>query len=243
MSDFSPAFLLNDLDQPVGLPVPDWQGAISPVRTTVMEGRSCRLEGLDPDRHSEDLFQAVSEDGDGRNWTYLPYGPFARLDAYREWLSGMAAEGDPMFFTIVDLGTGRAVGVASFLRIAPRQGVIEVGHIHFSPLLQRRPTATEAMYLMMRHVFEDLGYRRYEWKCDALNDRSCRAARRLGFSYEGTFRQAAVIKGRNRDTAWYSMLDSEWPARKTALESWLSPENFDDQGRQRRTLAEIQDQA
>lgn len=232
---------LNALNQPVGLPVPGWNGAQPPCRVT-LEGRRCGVEPLDPSRHAAELFRAVSQDTDGRNWTYLPYGPFDDLESYQGWLNEMAVREDPLFFAIVDGESGEAVGVASFLRITPASGVIEVGHIHYSPLLQRRPIATEAMYLMMRYVFEDLGYRRYEWKCDALNEKSCRAALRLGFAYEGTFRQAAIVKGRNRDTAWYAMLDSEWPRRKAALEAWLSPDNFDEQGVQRQSLAHLQGQ-
>ena len=142
---------------------------------------------------------------------------------------------DPLFYAVVDAATGGATGVASYLRIDPANGSIEVGHINYSPLLQRTPAATEAMYLMMWHVFE-LGYRRYEWKCNALNAASCAAAERLGFSFEGIFRQAAVVKGRNRDTAWYSLIDEEWPALREAFQRWLAPSNFDGQGRQRTRL-------
>ena len=146
---------------------------------------------------------------------------------------------DPLFHAVVDRANGRATGVASYLRIEERAGVIEVGHINYAPPLQRTPASTEAMYLMMRRVFDELGYRRYEWKCDALNAPSRAAARRLGFRFEGIFRQATVYKGRNRDTAWFSVLDSEWPALKAAFERWLSPENFDEDGRQRQSLASL----
>ena len=226
----------NHLGQTIGDPVPEWRTVPRPA-TDPMVGRLCRLERLDPGGHGDQLFEANSRDADHRNWTYLPYGPFESRAAYREWLDAECRGEDPLFYAVIDSTGGRAVGVASYLRINPTHGVIEVGHINYSPLLQNTAAATEAMYLMMRHVF-DLGYRRYEWKCDALNERSCAAARRLGFSYEGTFRQAMVNKGRNRDTAWFSILDGEWPARRTALERWLDPSNFDAGGRQKTRLAD-----
>jgi len=204
-----------------------------------MVGRLCRVESLDPVRHGTDLFAANQLDVEGRNWTYLSVGPFADFAAYRAWLDKVAAEADPMFHAIIDLATAKAVGVAAYMRIVPAHGVIEVGHINYSPLLQRKPAATEAMYLMMRRVFDELGYRRYEWKCDALNAPSRAAALRLGFQYEGHFRQAVVNKGRNRDTLWFSIIDGEWPALKRAFETWLAPENFDEAGRQRRGLGEL----
>ena len=170
-------------------------------------------------------------------WTYLSSDSFERLEDYRAWLTPMAQSQDPLFHTIVDRGTGMPAGIAAYLRIDPPMGVIEVGHIAFSPLLQRTPAATEAMYLLMRRAFDELGYRRYEWKCDSLNAPSRAAADRLGFRYEGIFRQALVYKGRNRDTAWYSIVDKEWPARKAAFEAWLDPSNFAADGRQIRPLA------
>ena len=196
----------------------------------------CRLEPLDIDRHAEALFAATAADEGGRNWTYLSYGPFSTFASYRAWMSAHCLGDDPLFHAIVERTTGKAIGVASFMRIDPPAGSIEVGHLGYSPLLQRTPAATEAMYLMARHAFEDLRYRRYEWKCNALNEPSRRAALRLGFRFEGIFRQHMIIKGRNRDTAWYAMLDSEWPDRKAAFEQWLSPENFDAAGRQIRKL-------
>jgi RimJ/RimL family protein N-acetyltransferase len=205
-----------------------------------MVGRFCRVELLDIDRHAADLFAANAIDAEGRNWTYLPVGPFDAFDAYRTWMDGAVAKDDPLFHAIIDLETGRAVGVASYLRIDPPAGSIEVGFITYSPLLQRKPAATEAMYLMMQRAFT-LGYRRYEWKCDALNAASRAAARRLGFSYEGVFRQARVNKGLNRDTAWYAVIDAEWPALDRAFTQWLDPANFDVDGKQRvslRTLTE-----
>jgi RimJ/RimL family protein N-acetyltransferase len=224
--------------QLVGKPLPEWTARPLPPRTP-MVGRLCRLEMLDPARHADDLWAANSLDADGRNWTYLFVGPFASLADYRAWLEKVAAASDPLFHVIIDLKTGKAVGVATFMRIDPAHGVIEVGNINYSPLLQRTPAATEAMYLMMRRAFDELGYRRYEWKCDSLNAPSRAAAQRLGFKFEGIFRQAMVYKGRNRDTAWYSTIDSEWPALKGAFEAWLAPENFDAEGRQKRRLSDL----
>jgi RimJ/RimL family protein N-acetyltransferase len=204
-----------------------------------MEGRFCRLEALDADRHATTLFAANSEDTEGRNWTYLPYGPFERFEDYRAWAVQYSRGDDPLFFAVIARDSGEAVGVASYLRIDPAMGCIEVGGINFSPRLQRKPAATESMYLMMRRAFDELGYRRYEWKCDALNEPSRQAAQRLGFTFEGIFRQATIYKGRNRNTAWYSIIDREWPALKHAFEQWLDPANFDETGRQKRSLASL----
>lgn len=201
-----------------------------------MAGRLCRLEPLDPDRHAADLHAANALDADGGSWTYMPYGPFDSLKSYRDWMSRSCLGDDPLFFAIIDSDSGSPVGVASYLRIAPASGAIEVGHIHYSPRLQRTPAATEAMYLMMERAFER-GYRRYEWKCDALNTASRAAAQRLGFTFEGVFRQATVYKGRNRDTAWYAITDSEWPSLRESFLAWLNPDNFDAGGRQRVRLA------
>jgi RimJ/RimL family protein N-acetyltransferase len=227
----------NHLNQPVGFPVPDWEPPRVPARETI-EGQLCRLEPLDPERHAAELHAANSVDAEGRNWTYLPYGPFASLEDYRAWMDETCRGDDPMFFAVVDPATDRATGLASYLRIDPGSGSIEVGHINFSPLLQRSRAATEAMYLMMKLAF-DLGYRRYEWKCNALNAPSRAAARRLGFSFEGVFRQARVDKGRNRDTAWYAAIDKDWPTLREAFLRWLDPSNFDEQGRQRTRLSAL----
>jgi RimJ/RimL family protein N-acetyltransferase len=202
-----------------------------------MEGRFCRVEPLTPDQHADSLYEANALDREGRNWTYLPYGPFSTPAAYREWMETACLGDDPLFYAILEKHSERAVGVASYLRIDLPNGAIEVGHLNYSPLLQRTPAATEAMFLMMEHAFS-LGYRRYEWKCDALNAASRAAAQRLGFGYEGTFRQSSIYKGRSRDTAWYSILDSEWPALQAAFTRWLDPANFDADGRQRVRLAE-----
>lgn len=227
----------NHLGQPIGLLVADWQQPAFPSREP-MQGRFCRLEALDPDRHAKELYEANSFDVDGRNWTYLPYGPFASFAEYRTWLNQWLTSNDPMFYAIIDQSTGKAVGVCSYLRIDPRHGSIEVGHINYSPLLQSKPAATEAMYLLMKRGFE-LGYRRYEWKCNSLNAKSRSAAQRLGLSYEGIFRQAAVFKGRNRDTAWYAAIDDEWPALNEAFQTWLDPDNFDQNGQQRIALSTL----
>ena len=228
---------LNELGQPIGFSVDDWHPPEPPSRRP-MVGRTCRLEVLDPERHANDLHAANMLDTEHRIWTYLPYGPFASQSAYRKWADEVSKSSDPLFHAVLDTGTGKAVGVASFLRINPTSGSIEVGHINYSPLLQRSPGATEAMYLMMKRVFE-AGYRRYEWKCDALNARSRAAAQRLGFSYEGIFRQATMYKGRNRDTAWYAIIDEEWPELEEAFTRWLDASNFDDEGRQRLRLSEL----
>ena len=226
---------LNDLGQPLGFPVPDWVSPSCPPREP-MEGRFCRLEPLDPDRHAAALFAANASDEEGRSWTYLPYGPFRTLSSYRDWMNTCCLGDDPLFFAIVDRADGQPAGVASYLRIAPASASIEVGHIHYSPRLQRTPAATETMYLLMKRAFES-GYRRYEWKCDALNAASCAAAQRLGLSFEGIFRQATVYKDRNRDTAWYSAIDAEWPALREAFRAWLDPCNFDGKGQQRTRLS------
>lgn len=225
----------NHLGQPLGLSIPDWNPPVRPLRE-LMEGRLCRLEPLSPDRHAHSLYEANALDTEGRNWTYLPYGPFDSFDSYLAWLGESALSDDALFFAIIDKAAERPVGVASYLRINPQNGTIEVGHLNFSPLLQGKAAATEAMYLMMRTAF-GLGYRRYEWKCNALNTPSRRAALRLGLSFEGVFRQAAIAKGRNRDTAWYAAIDQEWPALQNAFQQWLAPANFDEMGKQRVALS------
>jgi RimJ/RimL family protein N-acetyltransferase len=231
----------NELGQPIGPVLEGWQPPPRPARR-VLEGRWCRVEPLDPARHGPQLHAANSVDREGRMWTYLQSGPFASLEEYRAWLEPRPASDDPLFFAFVDTASNRATGLGAYLRIEPAAGSVEVGHLQFSPLLQRSPAATEAMYLMMRNAFE-LGYRRYEWKCDSLNAASRRAAERLGFTFEGVFRQALVYKGRSRDTAWYSVLDSEWPELDRGFRAWLKADNFDETGRQRRTLAGCREEA
>ena len=227
----------NELGQPIGPEVPGWSPRPHPPRAA-MQGRYCRVEPLDPARHARELHEANSLDREGRMWTYLFSGPFASFDDYRAWMDAKQGSEDPLFFVFVDAASGRAVGLGSYLRIDPSNGTVEVGHLQFSPLMQRTAVATEAMYLMMKTAF-DLGYRRYEWKCDALNAGSRRAAERLGFRFEGIFRQAIVYKGRSRDTAWYSVIDKEWPALEAAFGAWLDPANFDAGGGQRRSLVEL----
>ncbi|MEO9874879.1 MAG: GNAT family protein [Anderseniella sp.] len=228
----------NELGQPIGFDVPDWSPCSRPPREP-MQGRYVRLEPINAATHAQDLFEAFAADDENRIWTYLPYGPFASVDDCRTWIETTCLGDDPLFHAIIDGDTGRAVGVASYLRIEPAVGVIEVGHINYAPVLQRTRGATEAMFLMMQRVFSELGYRRYEWKCDALNAGSCAAAGRLGFTYEGQFRQATMYKGRNRDTNWYAILDSEWPALERAYEAWLEPSNFDEHGVQKASLANL----
>lgn len=227
-------FVVNSHGQRVGAPLPDWRPPSFPDATTLV-GRTCRLEPLDAGRHAAALFEADAADTGGASWTYLPYGPFVSFDAYRDWVVDMAGRSDPQMYAVIE-PSGRAVGVLGLMRIDPAHGVIEIGHVHYSPCLQRTVAATEAVALLLRKVFA-LGYRRCEWKCDALNEPSRRAAQRLGFVFEGEFRQAVVTKGRNRDTAWFSLLDRDWPAAAQALDAWLAPTNFDASGRQRRTLA------
>ena len=223
-------------ERPIGPPV-DMRPAHRPGRAT-LGGRFAILERLNAARHGPalwDEFKALDD-----LWTYSSQGPFDNSGAFNTWLAQRAALEDPFYFAILNRD-GRALGVATLMEIRPAMRVVEVGHIVYSPALQRTPAATEAQYLLARHVFETLGYRRYEWKCDALNAASRRAAERFGFVFEGVFRQHMIIKGRSRDTAWFAMLDSEWPRVRAAFEEWLAPENFDGQGRQRRKLEEIRE--
>lgn len=230
--------VLNEYQQPVGLPNPDWIARPRPQRI-VMEGRYCRIEPLNAARHTSELYAAYCKAGDGRDWTYMVMGPFADESSYQSYLVGAAASTDPLHYAVIDLESGRAVGTLALMRIDPANGVIEVGTVMFSPDLKRTPISTEAQYLLMKYVFQDLGYRRYEWKCDSLNAPSRKAAARLGFQYEGIFRQALIYKGRNRDTAWFSIIDSEWPALNAAFGAWLAPENFDPNGLQCKTLSSV----
>ena len=213
-------------------------GRQPPPRPTgaALVGRYVRLERLSAEAHAAALFRANA--ASDAIWDYMPYGPFDSVDAYRAWVRQMETGDDPLSYAVKNRDSGAWEGVASYLRIAPEAGSIEVGHINFAPALQRTRAATEAMYLMLAWAFE-AGYRRYEWKCNALNLSSRRAAQRLGLSYEGVFRQAAVVKGRNRDTAWFAAIDAEWPALKEAFTTWLEPANFDAEGRQRQRLGEL----
>jgi RimJ/RimL family protein N-acetyltransferase len=227
----------------VDLPIGDKVSTVVAKRLAhiTLAGHHVQLIPLDPASHAADLFEAVR--GHDEVWTYLFDGPFHDLKSFRERLESMAQSDDPLFFAIMDSRSGHAVGYASYMRIEPGHRVIEVGSILFAPALQRTQGATEAMYLMAKCAFDDLGYRRYEWKCNSLNAPSRRAALRLGFKFEGIFRKHMIVKGRNRDTAWYSMTDEEWPSRKMAFEKWLDPSNFDANGGQLHSLSEFRNES
>ena len=229
--------VLINKSQRIGPPVQNWVSPAAPKRESFV-GQFCTVAPLDPQEHGAALFQANMSEGNDGQWTYLPYGPFPAERDYLDWLQAAYESPDPLYYATLDSATGLPTGVASYLRIDTTCGVIEVGHINFSPLMQRSPIGTETMFLMMRNVF-NLGYRRYEWKCDALNHRSRQAALRLGFQYEGTFRQAAIYKGRNRDTAWFSIIDKDWPRLSNAFGAWLDPLNFDQSGRQLKRLSDL----
>ena len=226
----------NEFGQPIGddLPV-GWREPIIPKREPML-GQYTRVEPLRIADHAQDLFIANQYDKTGEDWTYLGYGPFESFTDYVAWLETVCESEDPMFWAYIDSNTDRAVGLGSYLRINPKVGSIEVGHLRFSPLMQRTVLATEAMFLKMELAFS-LGYRRYEWKCDALNIPSKRAAERLGFKFEGVFRQATHYRGRNRDTAWFSIIDKEWPVVKAAHKEWLNPSNFDGRRVQQKPLS------
>jgi len=208
-----------------------------PPQRASLEGQTVILEPLDAERHGEELF--ASAQGADESWFYLPYGPFSSKAEFLGWLERHASTSDPLAFAIIDRAAGVARGIATLMSIAPEHGVIEIGHIWLSPALQRTRQATDAIYVLARYVFDELGNRRLEWKCDAANAPSRRAAERFGFVFEGVFRQHRMIKGRNRDTAWYSITDGEWPARRAEFEAWLAPSNFDVGGKQRHSLSEI----
>jgi RimJ/RimL family protein N-acetyltransferase len=222
-------------DRLLGDELPGWVQPRKPDREPML-GRLVRLEPLNADAHAFDLHEAFQ--GHDSLWDYMPYGPFASGSAYHRWARQREEGEDPRFFVLCDVATGKPGGIASYLRITPDAGSIEVGHICIAPVLQRGVAATEAMFLMMDWAFR-AGYRRYEWKCNALNIPSRRAAQRLGFSYEGVFRQHLIVKGRNRDTAWFSVIDSEWPALAEAFRVWLHPANFDPSGRQKERLSDL----
>jgi RimJ/RimL family protein N-acetyltransferase len=214
-----------------------WQPRPRPARIA-LEGRFCRLEPLDPARHGDELFAASMAPGAEERFRFLFESPEDRT-AFARWLARVAASEDPLFFAVIDRASGRCEGRQALMRIVPEHGVIEIGSILWGPAIARTPVATEALFLSARHAFDELGYRRFEWKCNARNAPSIRAARRFGFSYEGTFRQHMVVKGLNRDTAWFAITDGAWPALRAAFEGWLAPTNFDPQGRQRARLEDI----
>lgn len=227
---------INELGQPIGFAVPGWNPPPFPPHIA-LQGRYCRVEPLQAARHAHDLWAAQADDTTGSRWTYSFNGPYANFEAFEKWMTQAQTSRDPQFYAIVV--EGRAVGMASYLRIEPKHGVIEIGHIYYSPRLARTRAATEAMYLFMANVFE-LGYRRYEWKCDSCNLPSRAAAVRYGFTYEGKFRQAIVYKERNRDTCWFAVLDADWRAGlRDAYLLWLDPANFDAGGAQRRRFSEL----
>lgn len=230
--------LFNEYDQPVGPSLPDWTPRALPSRTPIV-GQYCRLEPMDVERHARELYEAYASAPDGRDWTYMSGGPFPDFDSYYAHATKMAASSDPLHHVIVDLATGKAIGTLALMRIDAASGVIEVGHVAYSPLVKRTRIGTEAQFLLMRRAFDELGYRRYEWKCDALNAPSRRAAARYGFTFEGIFRQAIVYRGRSRDTAWFSIIDEEWPSISRGFTQWLSPENFDAEGRERAKLSAL----
>jgi RimJ/RimL family protein N-acetyltransferase len=226
--------------RPVGGPVDKVPARVPDGRA--LFGRFVTMEPVSDARHGADLWRSFADsDPEGRLWTYLGYGPFAGEAEFRRWLGERQASLDPLFYAAVPRDSGKASGMASFLRITPEHGVIEIGHIWLSPGLQQTREATDALFVMMRHAMDELGYRRLEWKCDALNAPSRRAALRLGFTFEGIFRQHMVVKGGNRDTAWYSFLDTEWPRLRAAFQAWLGDDNFDRQGRQHKTLSALMD--
>jgi RimJ/RimL family protein N-acetyltransferase len=225
-------------EQPLGEEI-DWTPALAPGRPR-LRGAHVLVRPLDAAADAEQL-HAVSHapGGDPRIWTYLPYGPYGDAAEMRRALEAAEASREEVFFTLVRLADERPLGVSAYLRVTPESGVIEIGHVWFAPELQRTTAASEAIYLLAGHAFEDLGYRRLEWKCNALNGASRRAAERFGFTFEGVFRKHMVVKGRNRDSAWFAMTDEDWPAVRRGFEAWLARANSDEQGRQRRTLSEL----
>jgi len=231
----------NPFGQPIGAPVEGWSARLPPARTRTV-GRYCVLEPVQCAKHAEDLFAAYREAQDDRDWTYLSIERPVTLEQLREYLARLERTDDPLHFTILDAKTQIALGTLALMRIDPAAGVIEIGSITFSPRLKRTRASTESIYLLMRRAFDELGYRRFEWKCDSLNSPSRRAATRYGFVFEGIFRQATVYKGRNRDTAWYSVIDREWPLVRAAFEAWLADDNFASDGQQKRRLGECRDE-
>ena len=219
---------MNSIEFPTGETLYGWKTKQLPQKTK-MQGSYCCLYPLDLKKHSLPLYESFCKDKNNLNWTYLPYGPFANYKDFKKWLLEYCLGEDPLFFVVVK--DGLPVGMESYLRIKPAVGVIEIGHIHFSPILQKTRASVEAVYLMMKRVFDEMGYRRFEWKCDSLNKRSCEAARKFGFQFEGIFRQLTIYKGRNRDTAWFSIIDKDWKRIKQNFEKWLDEKNFDEKNK------------
>lgn len=228
----------NNYQQPIGFPVPNWTACPYP-QPLILEGDYCHLEPVNADKHLDALFAAYYLAEDDRDWTYLFSERPTNKDAFHHYLKQLEQSRDPLHFTIIDNQTEQPVGTIALMRIDPQHGVIEVGHVVFSPLLKQTIMSTEVHFLLMQYVFEQLGYRRYEWKCDSLNAPSRKAAERLGFTFEGIFRQAIVYKNRSRDTAWFSIIDHEWAKMQYAFQNWLSADNFDENGKQKKTLQTI----
>lgn len=231
---------LNEFQQPVGRDLSDWKHAKQPGKKDFV-GKFCRLERLNVEKHAEELYEAYQDSPDERNWTYLPFGPFYSCDEYRNFLMDAEASNDPCHYTVIEKSTNKPVGTVALMNIDTANGVIEIGSVVYSPRMQRTPLSTEVMALLQEYIFDELGYRRLEWKCNSLNEPSRSAAERFGFSFEGIFRQLQVTKGKNRDTAWYSILDNEFNIVKHAYKKWLSSNNFDESGRQLNKLADLID--
>ncbi len=231
---------MNQITQPIGHALPDWQPSSFPEAQT-LNGSTCRLEPLNPAIHAEDLCRAFLQSNTESIWTYLPFGPFHMNDdsVFRQHLVEMSHSRDVMHFAVINLLTQQAVGTLALMRIDITHGVAEIGYVTFSPQLQRTTAATEALFLLLQYLFDTLSYRRCEWKCDHLNHPSRRAAERLGFQLEGIFRQAMVYKQRNRDTAWFAIIDQDWPTSRTAINHWLSADNFTTDGQQKQSLSEF----
>jgi RimJ/RimL family protein N-acetyltransferase len=228
----------NQFGQLLGNPVENWMTCQTPKKIMI-QGRHCILEPLEIHKHAQKLLDVLAIDNNGESWTYLPYGPFNTLNDFEKWLSITLSENDTFLYAILDVKTQEPTGISGYLRITPEHGVIEIGHLHFSAKLKQTAVATEAIYLMLQQALQVYGYRRCEWKCNVLNEPSRKAAERFGFTFEGIFRQHAVFKNHNRDTAWFSIIDSEWPALKAKFEQWLHLDNFDATGKQILKLSEI----
>ncbi|XUD05058.1 hypothetical protein IGJ34_003072 [Enterococcus sp. AZ177] len=228
----------NSYNQPVGYPITDWSTREYPTKS-ILEGTYCRLEKVDPEKHLEDLYQVYGPQSKPKNWTYIPLEGFENKIEFSAYLTSMSHSKDPFHYAIIDNVNGKALGTVALMRIDREQGSIEVGFVIYSDQLKKTRIATEAQYLLACYALDVLGYRRYEWKCDSLNEPSRNAALRLGFVFEGIFRNALVYKERNRDTAWFSIIDSEWPKTKARLKSWLSVSNFTVDGEQKKRLNEF----
>ncbi|SDC20499.1 GNAT family N-acetyltransferase [Acinetobacter boissieri] len=228
----------NEYNQPIGEPLPHWTIRKTPEKKC-FNGSYCTLEPLEANKHANELYNAYSQAKDDSDWTWLPVGPFKDFDHYFRIAESFELSKDQIHYTIIDNVTSQAIGSIALIRIDPQNGSLEMGFVLYSPLLKRTRIATEAQYLLMKYVFDDLGYRRYEWKCDSLNEPSEKAALRLGFTYEGTLRKLIIYKGRSRDTSWFSLLNDEWFFNKKVLESWLDEKNFDEKNLQIKSIQQI----